>query len=143
MRKLAPVVLALGLAAPAPAAADIGVVSTSRTSAHPGDVVVVRFGGYANKWPRMPAYLVPSARVPKPSACRTNAICAPFAARPPRRWPFVSIGRIRFAPPANGRLRFHVPRLPSGTYHFVVYCAPCHKGPGGSLIDSGPTFSIR
>ena len=77
------------------------------------------------------------------TACRTNAICAPFAARPPRRWPFVSIGRIRFAPPANGRLRFHVPRLPSGTYHFVVYCAPCYKGPGGSLIDSGPTFSIR
>ena len=141
MRALLPLAIALVLAAAA--AADIGVVTVSRTSARPGDVVVVRFGGYAGEAPRMPAYLVLHMRAPRATACRRNAVCAPFAARAPQRWPYVFIGRIRFAPPASGRLRFRVPRVPAGAYRFVVYCAPCYKGPGGSLIDSGPTFVVR
>ena len=128
-----PFLLLSALLFAAPAAADIGVISVTRTSARPGDVVVVRFGGYANAWPRMPAYLVPSARAPG---------TAIFVPNPPKRWPYVLIGRIHYAPPARGRLRFHVPNLASGTYHFVVYCGPCVRGPGGSLIDSSPTFRV-
>jgi hypothetical protein len=129
----APIVLVLAFLLVPPAGADIGVISVSRTSARPGDLVVVRFGGYANEWPRMPAYLVPSARA-------TGT--AVFVRSAPRGWPYVFIGRIHYAPPARGRVRFRVPRVPSGTYHFVVYCAPCIRGPGGSLVDSSPTFYV-
>jgi hypothetical protein len=130
--RLAPCLLVF-LVAVTPANADIGVLSVTRTSARPGDVVVVRFGGYTREWPRMPAYLVPSARAPGAAA---------FVRAAPTRWPYAFIGRVHFAPPTLGRLRFRVPRVPSGTYHFVVFCAPCVRGPGGSLVDSSPTFRV-
>jgi hypothetical protein len=50
----------------------------------------------------------------------------------------------------NARLRFRVPRLRPGLYQFLVYCDPCHPGPGGNLIsnnwllhDSGRRSFVR
>jgi hypothetical protein len=95
----------------------------------------------------MPAYLVPTSRAPRPHPCHPNgssapALCAAYARRPPTDAPYALLGRIRYAPPFNGRLRFRVPRLTPRSYAFVVYCAPCYKGPGGSLIRTGPTFLV-
>jgi hypothetical protein len=36
----------------------------------------------------------------------------------------------------NGYLSFRVPRLPHGRYQLVVYCDPCHRGRGGTLVVS-------
>lgn len=125
--------------------ADIGLVSISRTSGRPGDRVAARFGGYDREWPRMPVYLVPATRAPHPAPCHgldTRAVCEARVPRPPHGAPYTFIGRIHYAPPTRGRFRFRVPRLARGYYAFLVYCAPCYKGPGGSLIDTGTRFRI-
>jgi hypothetical protein len=132
-------------AAATAAGADIGLISVDRTSGRPGDRVAARFGGYASEWPHMPVYLVPVAQAPRIRPCVVHgrkAVCAPVVPRPPRGAPYTLIGRIHYAPPARGRLRFRVPNLPAGSYALVVYCAPCYKGPGGSLIDTSPRFRI-
>ena len=125
--------------------ADIGLVSISRTSGQPGDRVVARFGGYDREWPRMPVYLVRALRAPHSAPCLdldVRAVCEARVPRPPHGEPYTFIGRIHYAPPTRGRFRFRVPRLAPGYYAFLVYCAPCYKGPGGSLIDTGTRFRI-
>jgi hypothetical protein len=127
------------------ARADIGLVSISRTSGHPGDRVVARFGGYDQPWPHMPLYLVPAPRAPRVRPCLVHGVptgCLARVRRAPRGSPFTPLGRIRYAPPRSGRFAFRVPRLAPGYYSLVIYCAPCYKGPGGSLIDTGPRFRI-
>ena len=115
------------------ARADVGLVSISRVSGRPGTSVVARFGGYDREWPRMPLYLVASSKAPRGS---------PKVANAPKRWPYIVLGRVHFAPPFRGRLRFRVPRVRAGAYRFVLYCAPCYRGPGGSLISTVPTFRV-
>ena len=145
MRRVAAVLL-VGLAATASAQADIGLLSVSRTSARPGEVVRARFGGYANEWPRMPVYLVPVARLPVRYPCTTRngarAVCEPRVLRPPVHAPYIWLGRIHYAPPTSGRFTFRVPRIAPGAYHFVIYCAPCYRGPGGSLVDTDKAFRV-
>jgi hypothetical protein len=34
----------------------------------------------------------------------------------------------------SGSLRFRVPHVPPGRYQLVVYCDPCHRGRGGTLV---------
>ena len=129
----------------AAARADIGLVSISRTSGRPGDRIIARFGGYDREWPRMPVYLVPAGRAPHRAPCDdlvAGAVCEARVAKPPGGTPYTLLGRIHYAPPTRGRFRFRVPRVASGVYAFLVYCAPCYKGPGGSLIDTGPRFRI-
>ena len=125
------------LALSASAAADIGLVSIDRTSGRPGERVVARFGGYDRQWPRLPVYLVPAPRNPQIPAC-----CEARVRRAPRGGKFAFLGRIHYGAPQHGRFAFRVPKLRPGTYDFVVYCAPCYKGPDGSLISTGPRFRI-
>ena len=144
-RFVAPVGLGAVLLSVTPARADIGLVSISRTSGSPGNRVVAHFGGYDRPWPHMPVYLVPAPRAPRLRPCFVRGVragCEARVRRAPRGTPFTLLGRIRYAPPTSGRLAFRVPKLSAGYYAFVVYCAPCYKGPGGSLIDTGPRFRI-
>lgn len=146
MRVRALLLVALvAVVAVAVARADVGLVSIRRTSGRPGDRIVARFGGYDREWPRMPVYLVPAGRAPHRVPCgdvAPGALCEARVAKPPRGAPYTLLGRIHYAPPTSGRFRFRVPRLAAGAYAFLVYCAPCYKGPGGSLIATGPRFRI-
>jgi hypothetical protein len=135
--------IAIAATTTAVARGDIGVVAVSRTTAHPRDVVYVRVVGYDRPWPRMPLYLVPATRVPQRRACGPNAICEPRAKRPPTRPPYTRIGQVHFRHSGSGVVRFHVPSLIPGRYRFVVYCAPCYRGPGGSLVVNDAQFFIR
>jgi hypothetical protein len=145
VKRIAMVCLA-GLAATATARADIGLVSVSRTSAHPSELITARFGGYGNEWPRMPVYLVPVTRLPVRYPCTmrngARAVCEPRVLSPPTHAPYTWLGRIHYAPPTSGRFTFRVPHLAPGAYHFVVYCAPCYRGPGGSLVDTDRAFRV-
>jgi hypothetical protein len=95
---------------------------------------------------REPIYLVPDSY-----ATRTglHAFSLPRY-RPPRNAPFRRLGRtvctgrlhnVGDFPDGDwaswsGYLRFRVPRLRPGRYHFVVYCAPCRRGPAASIVVS-------
>jgi hypothetical protein len=71
-----------------------------------------------------------------------------FVRRPPRGRPYIAVGRtgctgkhhyVGDFPHGDwsswsGYLRFRIPRVRPGRYSLVVYCAPCRRGPGGSLI---------
>jgi hypothetical protein len=126
-------IVAAGLST-ASASADIGLLNVSRTSAPPGAVVSVTYAGYGHPWPRYPVYFVPATRAPKLVACQRGAICDPRASRPPNHAPYTLLGRIRYGPSGTGTLHFRVPNLRAGSYRFVLYCAPCYRGPDGSLI---------
>ncbi|HEX6700300.1 MAG TPA: hypothetical protein VF101_06165 [Gaiellaceae bacterium] len=136
----------IGLATVASTArSDVGLISIDRTSGRPGDRVVARFGGYDRQWPRMPVYLVPARRSPQRAPCLgidPRAVCEARVPRAPKGVPYTFLGRIHYAPPARGRFRFRVPRIAPGLYALLVYCAPCYKGPGGSVIDTGRRFRI-
>jgi hypothetical protein len=118
----------------ATSSADIGLVKVSRTSAPTGAVVFVTYAGYTHPWPRYPLYLVPASRAPHLVACQPGAICDPRIRWPPQHAPYVLVGRIRYRASGTGTLRFRVPNVAPGPYRFVLYCAPCYRGPGGSLI---------
>ncbi len=125
------------------ARADIALLSVRPTAARVGQVVEVRSGAY-KRLPAMLLYLVPKAQVPKPYACgpktkdgKPTGFCEPVLKAPPHERPFRFVGRLDFSRhPRNVRLLFHVPRVPPGVYQFVIYCDPCHRGEGGTLITS-------
>jgi hypothetical protein len=127
------------LAQPAPVSADVGLI-LQKAVVRQGDPMTVRGGC------RMPIYLVPDSY-----ARRTGLYAFSFpVARPPMEPPFRRLGRTRCTgrlhylgdfPDGDwsswsGYLRFRVPLLRPGRYHFVVYCAPCRRGPGGSIVVS-------
>ncbi len=141
MRACSALIAALTLTGPA--RADIGVLSVSRTRAHPGTLVRVRVAGYNRPRPRLPLYLVAARSAPKHYACGRNAICEPRARRPPSSAPYTRIGRVHFGRSGVGTVQFRVPSLPPGRYRFVLYCAPCYRGPGGSLIVDDLLLLIR
>jgi len=98
--------------------------------------------------PSFPVSLVPIEKVPKPHRCGPRRLCTPEAAAPPRRAPFTLLGWAKPAPPADDRwplggfdheppryaLDFQIPDLQPGVYSYVIYCAVCQRGQGGSLI---------
>jgi hypothetical protein len=107
------------------AAADIVIIAVRPPAARAGQVVRVEAGAYKAFAHPMPLYLVPVARVPKRSR---------FPA-PPRGYPFTRVGSLDFSRhPRHVTMRFRVPRLPRGRYELVIYCDPCRRGPGGTLI---------
>jgi hypothetical protein len=115
------------------ARADIGV-RLDRSSARPGDRVVATSASFF-----LSLYLVPATLVPQPSSCHQGtAVCAPTSLGPPQRRGWTWLGRFF---PNRPRFRFRVPSVAPGVYRPVVYCAPCARGPRGSLI-SGPTFTV-
>lgn len=103
--------------------------------------------------PSFPVSLVPLEKVPKVHRCGPRKVCTPQASAPPGRPPFTLLGWAK--PPqsqASGRrhlgggfghgfhelpqytLDFQIPDLRPGVYSYVIYCAVCQRGQGGSLI---------
>ena len=92
----------------------------------------------------MRVYLV-SARYQGPYAV--------FKPRPPNRPPYHFLGRFRCTHTDvpqpwgdggywTGTLTFRVPSVPPGRFHLVIYCPPCHKGPGGNLVANTGTSTV-
>ena len=101
--------------------------------------------------PSFPVSLVSLEKVPKPYRCGPRRLCTPAAAAPPRQAPYTLLGWAKPAAPADGRwplggfghgtieppryaLDFQIPDLRPGVYSYVIYCATCQRGQGGSLI---------
>lgn len=74
-----------------------------------------------------------------------------YKPRPPDGPPYHFLGRFRCThthPPQpwgdggywTGTVTFRVPRVRPGRYQLVLYCAPCHKGPGGELVLTNTYF---
>lgn len=135
------VVVALGIGV-AVALGDIAVISVKPAQARPGDFVTVVAGAY-KAMPPMPLYLVLRSRVRPPHPCGSNALCDTVIPRPPTTAPYRRVGTLDFGRhPCHVQVRFRLPRLVSGVYEFLIYCAPCHRGPGGTLI-SNPSAVLR
>jgi hypothetical protein len=123
------------LAVPGAARADVGV-TLDRTSGRPGELVQATSSALT-----LSLYLAPAATVPRPRSCQDGrAICAPTSLGPPRRAGWTWLGRFF---PTRPSFRFRVPRAEPGLYRAVVYCAPCTRGPRGSLIAGRQLFRIR
>ncbi|MDQ3823117.1 MAG: hypothetical protein M3321_07745 [Actinomycetota bacterium] len=130
----------LALAYPAVATSDVGLIVRR---------AVVRQGETMTVWGACtyPVYLVREAHVRRLGFYRRYALSV-YVPAPPRRPPFRRLG----LPTCTGRthlvgdfpggdwsswtafLRFRVPRVRPGRYQLAVYCAPCRRGRGGSLI---------
>jgi hypothetical protein len=88
--------------------------------------------------------LVPVEQAPWPHRCGPRAFCSPQVAGPPRRSPFRYLGEaaaLNDVTQETGRvpvpryvLDFTIPDLRPGTYTYLIYCAVCGEGKGGSLI---------
>jgi hypothetical protein len=149
---LALTALALLLLAPA-ASADVGVEQVIPPAASPGDSVLVQLGcGFC-----FPPCVGPRGER-RPKGYAHGPCMLGVKADPPRGFPislipadgkrssFHLLGTAVPPPqgndPASGKpprylLRFRVPRLEPGPYTFVVHCAVCNRGWGGSLVRSG------
>jgi hypothetical protein len=121
--------LALGLASPALARADVGIDPVTKIV--PVGGVVQGHGNGSG----MAVYLVAAAAGPRRHRCGSNGICEPTAKKPPGE-PFVRLGRLRRTKDVYAMQTFSF-RLPDtiepGRYRMYLYCRPC----GGSLIQSG------
>jgi hypothetical protein len=151
-RSLFPVALivALGLLAAPAAMADLGVEKVNRTSGKPGESVKLTLGCGACSSARgqgaasFPVSLVAAAEVPVPYRCGPNALCPPRVRAVPKQVPFTYLGEA-LPPRTDGDtdkpyplyvLDFAIPRLPAGTYTYVIYCDLCLKGKWASLITA-------
>lgn len=138
-----------------------------------GDRSGVCMPGAETPPPSFPISLVPIEKVPRLHRCGPKKICTPQASGPPRRAPFTLLG---WAKPVQAQasgwwhlsgvvhdtvelpryvLDFHIPDLRAGVYSYVIYCAACLRGEGGSLIafperrwrlrvhPSGPKATVR
>jgi hypothetical protein len=143
-------VAALALLAAPAARADLGVEKVNRTSGKPGESVKLTLGCGACSAARgrtpasFPISLVRAAKVPVPYRCGPNALCPPRVRAVPKQAPFTYLGE---ALPSRGDedadkpyplyvLGFAIPRLPAGTYTYVIYCDLCLKGGEASLITA-------
>jgi hypothetical protein len=120
------------------AAADVGLILRKAVMSV-GDPMTVWGSCY-----RMPVYLVKNAYAKRARIYEDT----PAVARPPTSRAFRLLGRMVCAgrmhyvghyPDGdwsswNGYLRFRVPRVAPGAYQLVVFCDPCQRGRGGTLI---------
>jgi hypothetical protein len=120
--------------AAANAHADVGVTFLTR-SARVGTIVRARAPA------RMPLYLVPAARAPRPHRCGPNALCEQRVPTRPRHAPYTPLHVLDRTP--AGVIRVRVPRVRPGRYRAVLYCDACYRGPGGSLVASDNTLRVR
>jgi hypothetical protein len=135
--------LACALTFTAVAAADVGLI-LRRNVVAVGDRLTV-WGGCD----RMPVYLVSERYTKRAGFYWTSSVVR----QPPQGRFFHFVGRMRCTGkmhylgdmshfPAgdwsswDGYLTFRVPRVAHGRYQLVVYCDPCHRGPGGTLVVS-------
>lgn len=109
----------------------------SKTSAEPGDVVVVRTGGKgalleakrrgeAKRWP-LRVFMVAKADVDAIRSIRDSRLKA--------------LGRLTVDRKGNGRLRFVTPNLPPGDYATLIYCRSCARYSNGRALLPGGPFS--
>jgi hypothetical protein len=131
--------------------ADVALLSVRPTTAKVGQRVEVRAGAYKQFAP-MPLYLVARAEVPKPHPCgpktkegKPSGFCELVLANPPHGARFHFVGRLDFRRhPRNVQLDFRVPPVAAGMYEFVIYCDPCQRGSGGTLITGlAPALCLR
>jgi hypothetical protein len=120
------------------AVADVGLI-LRRAAVSAGERMTVWGSCF-----RMPVYLVGAEYAKQARIYENN----PVVARPPRGREFRLLGRMVCTNQMhyigdypngdwsswNGYLTFRVPQVPAGRYQLVVYCEPCHRGPGGTLI---------
>jgi hypothetical protein len=166
VRRLVAGVLALiGLVSASSASADIGVVGVKPSegqAAEPVELSIACGACLATSvvnGPRHPAVafpvsLVPVDQVPRLRSCARSRFCdgsgkaSPDSLGPPRRRPFVFLGRARptfreqelegMRGFPEYRLRFRIPTVRPGLYAFVIYCGGCYPGRSGSLIVDPP-----
>jgi hypothetical protein len=135
------------LVAPSVALADYGL-TVRKTQVQPGERMTI-WGNTCFHNPRfhlgMRIYLVAARHLPATIAYRR---------RPPVGPPYHFLGRLRCTHTARpqpwgdggywtGTLAVRVPSVPRGRYRLVFYCAPCHKGPGGNVVDTTFYFDGR
>jgi hypothetical protein len=124
----------------APAALADYALTVRRTQAHPGERMTI-WGNGCRGGTRfhlgMRVYLV-AARYQS----RYADVVKP---RPPDGPPYHFLGRFRCTHTHTpqpwgdggywtGTVSFRVPGVALGRYQLVLYCDPCHKGPGGTLV---------
>jgi hypothetical protein len=119
----------------APAAAAKGWPLFERTTARPGDTVVVSSGW--NDHPHgLVLYFMPLAQSPR--FWRTYQALFPNYGPPPKVPGAIRLGRMR----AHGRaasLSFRVPRVTPGRYVLGVWCVPCGTHWTSALPNYQPT----
>jgi hypothetical protein len=127
---------AVTLPATAGAGPFLGRASTTR--AHVGDVVRIQAGAGLRMYALLPLYLVPAHRAPRPHPCKLRngapASCEQFAPRPPTGGVYHRIGMLNVRRRRLETITYIVPPLRPGRYVYVLYCAACYRGSGGSLI---------
>jgi hypothetical protein len=119
----------------------------SKTRAHVGDVVHLKAGAGIRMYALLPLYLVSTKDALLPTPCKfkgADGICEPRVGAPPRGGKYHRIGTLNVRHTNDVTITFRVPRLAPGTYIYVLYCGPCYKGRGGSLIAQRqpPTLTV-
>lgn len=127
--------------------ADLGVEKVSRSGGKPGNEVTLTLGcgscsirGRATA--SFPVSLVPVKMAPKLRRCGPNALCPPRVRAVPRRSPYTYLGEARLSGGNEDRplqhyvLDFTIPKLPAGSYTYVIYCDACLDGSDASLISA-------
>jgi hypothetical protein len=122
----------------ATARADVGPPRLSSSAGKPGQVVMGRGSS------GMPVLMIPAWLAPERYSCRGGAVCEPYSVGAPSRLPWIRLGRMsgRVLPVTLGTIRFRVPRVAPGRYKVFVYCEPCYRGRGGSLITDDRIFRV-
>lgn len=149
MRIVCAIVVAFVFATPA--AADIGIVTVTPSTARPAQMARVHVNGYLPMHLRsMPIVLVRADLLRRPYPCKKAAFCEPIVwrgrlERPPYRIVgFTRDWRRSRAQPDHADSWFHVrvPQVAPGLYRLALWCAPCVRGPQGSLI-AGPRVTVH
>jgi hypothetical protein len=109
-------------------------LSFSRTTAAPGDRVVVRTGGRG-------AIRLPVGRTPlRVYLVESSVADSVRSQKDPRLVPLGRLALHRVKPHfANGRLEFAAPNVPPGDYTTLIHCIPCAPHSNGrTLVRGGP-----
>jgi hypothetical protein len=149
VRKLA-VFLTLLIAAGALTALAVAgpyIGPASKMRAHVGDVIHLKAGAGIHMYALLPLYLVSTKDALLPTPCKfkgTDGICEPRVGAPPRGGKYHRIGTLNVRHANDVTIIFRVPKLAPGKYLYVLYCGPCYKGRGGSLIAQlqPPTLTV-
>jgi hypothetical protein len=119
----------------------------SKTRARVGDVIQLKAGAGIRMYALLPLYLVSTKDALLPTPCTfkgADGICEPRVGAPPRGGKYHRIGTLNVRHANDVTITFRVPKLAPGKYLYVLYCGPCYKGRGGSLIaqTQPPTLTI-
>jgi hypothetical protein len=119
----------------------------SKTRAHVGDVIHLKAGAGIRMYALLPLYLVSTKDALLPTPCKfkgADGICEPRVGAPPRGGKYHRIGTLNVRHANDVTITFRVPKVAPGRYLYVLYCGPCYKGRGGSLIaqQQPPTLTV-